>query len=95
MEWVKVNESPVGYEPIYTVLEKNTGREVASNLEKDEACIIENSRELYDLCIASKEYLDEYYMKDDFHDKETLRVINTTLTKIEILLTKIEREINV
>ena len=89
MEWIKINESPDGYEPIYSVIEKETGRDIATNLEKDEAILIENVREMYEISMQSKIFLEEYCMKDDISSKEKLNDVNNTLTKLEILLTKI------
>ena len=48
-DWVSTNKTDGGQETIiYRVLEPGTGREIASDLEPDEANIIENSRELYE-----------------------------------------------
>ena len=88
MSWIKQNESPVGYEPVWTVIEKETGREIATSLEEDEALIIENSLEIFESLQKSRSIIDKYYMNDRESDKKELRQINETLTKIEMLLSR-------
>ena len=92
MKWKAINESPEGYEPVYSVIEQDTGRDIAGNLEKDEAVLIENVREIYEAAMKTKDYLEEYYMKDSDSNKEKLKNINMTITRLEIILNKIERK---
>ena len=92
MKWVKVNESPEGYEAIYSIIEKETGRDIANNLEKDEAILIENVKEMYELSTKLQKIVEEYYMNDIDSSKEKLSDINNMLTELELLLSKINEE---
>jgi len=92
MKWIKVNESPEGYEAVYSIIEKETGRDIATNLEKDEAILIENVQEMYDISTKLQVFVEEYYMNDDESSKEKLKEVNNVLTKLEILLSKINEE---
>jgi hypothetical protein len=89
MNWIAINNNPEGFESSYIVIEKQTGRDIAINLEKDEALLIENVREIYEYSKKVKDYLNEYYMNDNSSSKEKLREININLTKLEIVLSKI------
>jgi len=94
MEWIKINESPEGYEPVYSVIEKETGRDIAINLEKDEAILIENIQEMYNISTKLQVFVEEYYMNDDESSKEKLNEVNNVLTELELLLSKIKEESN-
>jgi hypothetical protein len=92
MIWEKINESPVGYEPVYSVIETTTGRRIAENLELDEAIYIENVKLLYFWSKKSINFLDKYYMADKSSSKEDLEKINEILTSLEMLHKRIEDE---
>ena len=92
MIWQKQNESPVGYEPVYSVVETTTGRRIAENLELDEAVLIENIKLLYFWSKKSVNILDKYYMNDKNSSKEDLENVNEILTSLEMLHMRIEKE---
>lgn len=94
MIWEKVNESPVGYEPVYSIIESTTGRQIAGNLELDEAVLIENVKLLYFWSKKSIKIIDKYYMNDKSSSNEFLNETNELLTAIELLHNKIEKEIS-
>jgi hypothetical protein len=73
----------------YNIWEPLTGREIANNLEIDEAVLIENARELYLLAQQTKNHLEHYYMADRDNDLLVRQEINEHLTQLEILLTEI------
>ena len=83
--WSKVKDSKEGI-TTYSIWEPKTGREIAKNLELDEAKLIENARELYVLSKQTKNHLEHYYMEDRDNDLEVRKEINKNLTKLEILL---------
>ena len=90
--WTKINENPAGYEVNYSVVEVETGRDIAINLEEEEAILIENIHELYNLSFDIKDIVNDYYMKDENSSADELMEINKKLTNIELLLSKINKD---
>lgn len=93
MKWVAKNESPIGYEPIYSVVEKKTGRNIATDLEREEAHKIARSEEMFEMLCNSREMLEElflYYRKEN-SKPEFLKSVNMMIAKIDILKNEIVR----
>ena len=82
--WIAVNESPLGFEPVYSVIDKETGRDIALNLDKEEAIKISNSNEMYDIIYNSRELLERMFLNDK--NEETLKEVNLMITRIDTLL---------
>jgi hypothetical protein len=90
MNWIIENESPVGYEPVYSVMDKTTGRRIATDLEKDEALKIANCEELTYLLKDLVEVVDELYVNTIIKDEEHLKYINGLIKHSQKVLSKIE-----
>lgn len=92
--WEIINESPVGYEPVYSVIEKETGREIAINLELDEAIKVKHSIDMYHTLkqfndgIADKLYVNCRVEENDAFLKEA----NESITRMEQLFHKMNRD---
>ena len=89
--WISQNESPIGYEPVYSVKEKETGRDIALNLEKEEANIIANSKDTYKLLIDLREVMDDLYINCKSTDETFLKRVNMLIGLMDHQISKIER----
>lgn len=90
--WEIVNESPVGYEPAYSVVDKKTGRDISTNLDLDEAIKVKHSIEMYDiLMIFNKGLADKLYVSSN-GDSAFMKEANDTITKMEMLYHKMNRD---
>ena len=90
--WEIVNESPLGYEAVYTVVEKETGRDIATNLDLDEAIKIKHSIEMYDiLLVFNKGLADKLYISSK-GDDEFMKEANESITQMEMLYHKMNRD---
>lgn len=90
MNWTVKNESPVGYEPVYTVFDKITGRDIATGLEEDEALKIANCEQCFFALKDLVEIVDEIYVKTTINDKDQLDYISATLIEAQKLLAKVK-----
>lgn len=85
-DWVSTNKTDAGQETLINrVIEPGTGREIADNLEPDEAIIIESSRELYEM-VGKLLYDDNYTALSDrilklenLYRDITFRIVNNGL----------------
>lgn len=89
MNWVVKNESPEGFEPIYSVMETTTGREIALGLEQDEAIKIANCEEAFYLLKDLKEALEEFFLSSDqSRDIDFLNYANSLIVNADKILHK-------
>lgn len=83
--WKAINLAPSGYEPVYSIIDTQTGRDIATDLEKDEALKIEKVFELADVCVECREMLEELYLHSNSEDQEFLKSVNNMIIKIDYL----------
>jgi len=89
MKWKIINESPDGFEPIYTVTEITTGRDIATNLEYDEAQLIANSKNMFDIISNTRDMLEELYLHYRKKNDKFIDDVNEMITKIDIIKDKV------
>ena len=74
MIWKAINQSPEGYEPVYSVVEIDTGRLIADNLEKDEALKIERIHILTENLFECRDMLERLFIDTRCKDEDFLSV---------------------
>lgn len=92
MTWKAINEAPVGFQPLYSVLEPETGRHIATDLEYYEAFQVANAPEMYEIIENSVKAMEELYVHYPKKDRAFLESVNEILTKMYTILDKIPRE---
>jgi len=90
--WDIFNESPKGYEPAFSVINTENGREISSNLELDEAIKVKYSNEIYDILKSFNNGIADKLYITSKADKEFLKNANEIITKMEELYHRINRD---
>ena len=92
MKWIKNRLTPNDCEPIYEIIEVETGREISNNIEEDEADIICNSKQMYNILLESVEYLEDLYLSTKITNQNQLDCINNHITDVYKILDKIRKK---
>jgi len=92
--WEIINESPVGYEPVYSVLEKKSGRDIATNLDLDEAIKVKYSIDVYDILKEFNNGIADKLYVSCREDDDFMKEANETITKMEEMFHRMNRDYN-
>ena len=90
--WKPNRITPENCEGIYEVLEVETGREIAVNVELDEANKIVYSNEMYEILVDSIDYMEKLYLSTKIKNQNELDDINNHLTNIYKLISNINKK---
>lgn len=89
--WTAQNEAPVGYEPVYSVVETKTGRDIATNLDRQEAHVVAAAPELHEITKGTREMLEELYLHYRYDNPAFLKEVNMMIARMDIILNQIQR----
>ena len=90
--WEIVNESPLGYEPVYSVIDKNSGRDIAINLDLDEAIKVKYSVEVYDILKEFNDGIADKLYVSCRGDDAFMKQANEVITRMEEIFHKMNRD---
>ena len=78
-------------EPVYAIIDTDTGRDIATNLEKDEALKIERVFELSETLYNCRDMLEELFINTRCKDDDFLKSVNDMIIKINVIKKDMEQ----